>query len=227
MFRILNIKRNVYSVESFCLKVLLNFHLLTYNIVGDIMNDIDTVRDRMKKRKKGYKPLNDKNFKNFYNLMIKGMVVLLIGLSIVTYAKLYPNTAVRDYILNDQYFSAVTGWVSNTMLGFLPDSEDLVVNADVLYTHVEGNLFKNNSNEVVNFEDGKVIYVGTQEDTSYVVVLFKNDVEVTYSGLQEVNVSLYDTVEQGMVIGTYEETLVLLFERLGKEISYEEYLRVE
>lgn len=227
MFPILNIKRNIYSVESFCHKVLLKFDLLTYNIVGDIMNDIEIVRNRMKKRKKGYKPLNDKNFKNIYNLMIKGMVVLLIGLSIVTYAKLYPNTTVRDYILNDQYFSAITDWISNTMLGFLPGNEDLVVNADVLYTHVEGNIFKNNTNEVINFEDGKVIYVGTQEDVSYVVVLFKNDVEVTYSGLREVNVSLYDTVEQGMVIGTYEESLVLLFERLGKEISYEEYLRVE
>lgn len=227
MFRILNIKRNVYSVESFCHKVLLKFRMLTYNIVGDIMNDIDTVRNRMKKRKKGYKPLNDKNFKNFYNLMIKGMVVLLIGLSIVTYAKLYPNTSVRDYILNDQYFSAVTDWVSNTMLGFLPGNEDLVVNTNVLYTHVEGDLYQNNSNEVVNFEDGKVIYVGTQEDMSYVVVLFENDVEVTYSGLQEVHVSLYDSVKQGMVIGTYQDTLVLLFERLGKEISYEEYLRME
>lgn len=192
------------------------------------MNDIDTVRKRMKKRKGDYKPLNDSNFKNVYNLMIKGMVVLLIGISIITYVKLNPNTSIKDYILNDEYFNAATDWISNTMFGFLPHKEDIPVNAAVTYMHVEGNYYKNSSNEVINFEKGKVIYTGSQEEMgSYVVVLFENDVQVTYSGLQEIFVSLYDTVEQGMVIGTYNEKVILLFERLGKDISYETYLGME
>ncbi|MFV0394948.1 MAG: M23 family metallopeptidase [Coprobacillaceae bacterium] len=192
------------------------------------MNDIDDIRKRMKKRKGVNKPLNDRNFKSVYNVMIKGMVVLLIGLSVITYVKLNPNTSIKEYILNDEYFSSVTDWISNAMLGFLPKDEDLKVSSDVMYTHVEDDYYKNNSNEVINFEKGKVIYTGTQEEMgSYIVVLFENDVQVTYSGLQEIFVSLYDTVDQGMVVGTYNEKFTLLFERLGKEISYETYLGME
>lgn len=193
------------------------------------MNDIESVRKRMKKRKGTSKPLNDKNFKSVYNVMIKGMVVLLIGLSIITYVKLNPNTSIKDYVLNDKYFSIVTDWISENLLGFLPANEDVPVSSGVTYTHIDGDYYKNSSNEVINFEKGKVIYVGTKEEEggSYIVVLFENDVQVTYSSLQEVFVSLYDTVEQGTVIGTYNEKMKLTFERLGKEISYETYLRME
>ena len=34
-------------------------------------------------------------------------------------------------------------------------------------------------------------------------------------------VTLYDEVDQGMVLGSYQDQFVLQFEHLGKEISYE------
>jgi hypothetical protein len=189
------------------------------------MKDIDTVRKRMKKRKETYKPLNDKNFKNIYNIMIKAMVALLIGLSIITYTKLNPNTSIKEYVLNDDYFNVVTNWISDVMFGFLPsDKEDLPVHSEVSYTHIEKEYYKNTTNEVINFEAGKVIYVGTSEEENYVVVLFKNDVQVMYSNIEEIFVSLYDNVGMGEVLGTYSEKLILKFEYLGNEISYETYL---
>ncbi len=39
-------------------------------------------------------------------------------------------------------------------------------------------------------------------------------------------VALYDEVDQGMVLGSYNKKFILQFEHLGK-ISYEEYQRME
>lgn len=192
------------------------------------MNDIESIRKRMKQRKGVNKPLNDKNFKNVYNGMIKSMVVLLIGIGVVTYTKIYPDNDLKAWILNDANFKSATSWISNNVFGFLPKQEDLTVNKTVLYTRVDDSHFKSASNEVVNFEKGKVVYTGSDATMgAYVVVLFENDVQVTYSGLQDVFVSLYDTVDEGMVLGTYESKFILLFERLGKEMSYETYIGME
>ena len=69
---------------------------------------------------------------------------------------------------------------------------------------------------------------GNDENLSgYVVILGKNDVEITYSNIDNVMVTLYDEVDQGMVLGSYQDQFVLQFEHLGKEISYEEYQRME
>lgn len=191
------------------------------------MNDIEDVKRRIRKRKKTNKPLNDNHFKKLYNIMIKSMVVLLVGLSLVTYMKMNPDTNIKEYILNDTAFKSFTTWASNTFLGFLPN-QSVPVSSDVMYTHVKEDYYTNNSNEVINFNKGKVIYVGKKDAVgSYVTVLLENDVEVTYSGMQDVFVDVYDTVEQGMVLGTYEEKIMLLFEYLGKEIDYDTFMGME
>ncbi len=197
-------------------------------------DDIEEIRERIQRRKhtispQGNKPLNDKNFKSMYNFVIKSMIMILIGLSIVTYLKVNPDTNIKEYILNDTYYKTTMNWISRTVMGFLPQvNKSLPVHSNVLYTRVEGNHFKNNSNEVVNFDKGKVIYTGQKKGLGlYLVVLLDNGVQVTYAGLKDISVSLYDTVKKGMIVGTYDKELTLLFEYLGEEISYEAYLRME
>ena len=45
--------------------------MISYDVIGDYMSDLDDVRKRIEKRKR---PLNDHNFKKLYN----GMVLSLI-----------------------------------------------------------------------------------------------------------------------------------------------------
>lgn len=191
------------------------------------MSDIEQVRKRLQKRKGNPKSLNDNSFKKVYNGMIRLMVLLLVGLSIVTYTKVFPETNIKEYILSDQNYKVFTNWVASTFLNFLP-KDDIAVSGGVEYTHLEDKYYSNNTNEVINFREGKVIYTGTKDVLGkYVVVLFENDVQVTYSNIQDVFVKLYDTVEQGMVLGTYNEKVALEFEHLGKKISYETFLGME
>ena len=188
------------------------------------MSDLDEIRKRMQKRKGTKYPLNDDNFKRFYNFMIKFMVVILVVLVSMSYVKLNPNTKIKDLVLNDANYKKVTSWLSDSLLSFLPD-DAITTSSEINYEHLDGNYYTNNSNQVLNLEAGRVIEIGS--DGKHVIVLSKKGVEITYSEIDNVMVGLYDEIDQGMVLGSYNEKFVLNCEYLGKEISYEEYQRME
>ena len=191
------------------------------------MSDLDEIRKRMQKRKGTKYPLNDDNFKRFYNFMVKFMVVIVVALVSLSYVKLNPNSSIKEMVLNDANYKAVTSWISDTLFSFLPD-EDVSVSSAVTYQNISGDYFKNNSNEVLSITDGRVIETGVDDGSgSYVTVLGKDEVEITYGNIDNVMVALYDEVAQGMILGSYQEQLILKFEYLGEEITYEEYQRME
>lgn len=191
------------------------------------MDDLDEVRKRIQKRRGVKKPLNDDNFKRFYNFMVKFMVVIVVALVSLSYVKLNPNSSIKEMVLNDVNYKAVTSWISDTLFSFLPD-EDVSVSSAVTYQNISGDYFKNNSNEVLSITDGRVIETGIDDGSgSYVTVLGKDEVEITYGNIDNVMVALYDEVAQGMILGSYQEQLILKFEYLGEEITYEEYQRME
>lgn len=191
------------------------------------MDDLDEVRKRIQKRRGVKKPLNDDNFKRFYNFMVKFMVVIVVALVSLSYVKLNPNSSIKEMVLNDANYKAVTSWISDTLFSFLPD-EDVSVSSAVTYQNISGDYFKNNSNEVLSITDGRVIETGIDDGFgSYVTVLGKDEVEITYGNIDNVMVALYDEVAQGMILGSYQEQLILKFEYLGEEITYEEYQRME
>ena len=137
------------------------------------------------------------------------------------------NVVQNVYVLNDANYKAVTSWISDTLFSFLPD-EDVSVSSAVTYQNISGDYFKNNSNEVLSITDGRVIETGIDDGSgSYVTVLGKDEVEITYGNIDNVMVALYDEVAQGMILGSYQEQLILKFEYLGEEITYEEYQRME
>lgn len=158
--------------------------------------------------------------------MVKFMVVILVVLVSMSYIKINPDSNIKKMILNDTNYKAVTSWISDNLFSFLPN-DDVAVSSGVEYQHVKDEYYKNNSNEVLSIESGRVIATGNDENLGdYVVILGKNDVEITYSKIDNIMVTLYDEVDQGMVLGSYQDQFVLQFEHLGKEISYEEYQRM-
>ena len=191
------------------------------------MDDLDEVRKRIQKRRGVKKPLNDDNFKRFYNFMVKFMVVIVVALVSLSYVKLNPNSSIKEMVLNDANYKAVTSWISDTLFSYLPD-EDVSVSSAVTYQNISRDSFKNNSNEVLSITDGRVIETGIYDGSgSYVTVLGKDEFEITYGNIDNVMVALYDEVAQGMILGSYQEQLILKFEYLGEEITYEEYQRME
>ena len=99
-----------------------------------------------------------------------------------------------------------------------------MVSNQVNYTHVKDNFYTNQTNEVLNFSKGRVIYVGEQKLLGkYITVLLDNNVEVTYGQLTDVFVSLYDQVDTATIIGTYNKQVMIIFTQGEKEIDYDTF----
>lgn len=187
------------------------------------MNEIDEVRRRMEKRRAKKNPtLTDRHFMKIYNAMIKCMVVLLVGVAICAYVKISPNGEyIKDYVLNDLRFTEFSKWVNHQLLSFEQGDHAATVSSQVAYSHIKDNYYTNQSNEVLNFDKGRVIYTGKQDILGqYVTVLLENNVEVTYGQLTDVFVNMYDQVDATTILGTYQERVMIIFTQGEKEIDY-------
>ena len=129
---------------------------------------------------------------------------------------------IKDYVLNDVHFTELTKWINHQSLSFQSKQDQSVaVSNQVSYTNIKDNYYTNQSNEVLNFDKGRVIYVGKQDLLGqYVTVLLENNVEVTYGGLSDVFVGMYDQVDKATIIGTYQKQVMLVFTQGEKEIDY-------
>jgi hypothetical protein len=189
------------------------------------MNNIDEVKRRIKKRKAQTRPvLTDGHFRKIYNGMIKMMVILMVGLSIGAYVKVSPNGEyIKEFIFNNVQFEQVSTWFQKKVTQFMGnDSAD--VSNYVSYQHIKDNYYKNQTNEVLNFSKGRVIYVGEQDILGkYITVLLENNIEVTYGQLTDSFVSLYDQVDEGTIVGTYDEQVMIVFTQGEKEIDYDTF----
>lgn len=187
------------------------------------MNEIDEIKKRMYRRKGKREPvLTDRHFSKLYNGMIKCMVVLLVGVSICAYVKVSPNGEyIKDYVLNDMKFNEVTKWINRQILSWSQGEQSATVSSQVAYTHIKDNYYTNQSNEVLNFDKGRVIYVGKQDILGqYVTVLLENNIEVTFGKLNDVFVSMYDQVDAATILGTYQDQVMIIFTQGEKEIDY-------
>ena len=188
------------------------------------MNEIDEIKRRMEKRRAHHHPtLTDRHFSRLYNGMIKCMVVLLVGVAICAYVKVSPNGEyIKDYVLNDMRFTELTKWVNNQLLSFNKKSDNAAtVSSQVSYKNIKDNYYTNQSNEVLNFDKGSVIYVGKQDMLGqYVTVLLENNIEVTFGQMTDVFVSAYDQVDAATILGTYQNQVMIIFTQGEKEIDY-------
>lgn len=190
------------------------------------MNEIDEIKRRMEKRRARQHPtLTDHHFSKLYNSMIKCMVVLLVGIAVCAYVKVSPNgDQIKNYVLNDLRLQQVTQWMNQQLSHLISQEEIATVSSQVQYSHIKDNYYTNQTNEVLNFSKGRVIYVGEQKLLGqYITVLLDNNVEVTYGNLTDVFVSLYDQVDAATIIGTYNERVMIIFTQGEKEIDYDTF----
>ena len=75
-------------------------------------------------------------------------------------------------------------------------------------------------------KEGLVIFIGEKEGYGYTVIVDQLDgVNVWYSNIDELAVSLYDYVDKGQLIGNCKgDYFYLVFKKDGKVLNYEEYI---
>jgi murein DD-endopeptidase MepM/ murein hydrolase activator NlpD len=74
---------------------------------------------------------------------------------------------------------------------------------------------------------GIVIFVGEKEDYGKAVIIEQtNGIDVWYGNIDNLNVKLYDYVEDGSLIGeTISDKLYLVFKKDGKALDYKKYIK--
>ena len=108
------------------------------------------------------------------------------------------------------------------------DSE--VVFGDVSYTNIEP--FKNGvkltvgMNEAISvITSGIVVFIGEKDDLGNTVIIQGNDgVDIWYSNITDTDISVYDYIEAGSILGSSNsEDIYLTINKDGEFINYEEY----
>lgn len=186
--------------------------MISYDVIGDYMSDLDDVRKHIEKRKR---PLNDHNFKKLYNGMVRLMVMMIVVLGSLIVLK---NPELEQKIFNQKYLQQLITFVSQSVLDFLP--EDVKVSQELQYTLIKDDYYKGTGNQVLAMNNGKVIDVKKQQ----VTILDENGTEITFSKLKDIQVKKFQKIKQGDTIALYQQKFKMIFEYLGKQITYQEYL---
>ena len=186
--------------------------MISYDVIGDYMSELEDVRKRIEKRKR---PLNDHNFKKLYNGMVRLMVMMIVVLGSLIVLK---NPEFEQKIFNQKYLQQLITFISQSVLDFLP--EDVKVNQEVNYTLLKNDYYQGTSNQVVAMNKGKVIQVQKQQ----IVILDENGTEITFSKIKDIQVKKLQKVNPGDTLALYQQKFKMTFEYLGQKITYQEYL---
>lgn len=85
-------------------------------------------------------------------------------------------------------------------------------------------LLEVDSNYIINnLKSGVVCFIGDKQNYGNTVIIEGDDgITISYSNLENINVNLYDYIEEGIIIGnTIDNNLILGFKNGDEYISYE------
>jgi len=86
-------------------------------------------------------------------------------------------------------------------------------------------LFVGNEYLVPVLTSGLVVFIGEKEGYGNVVAVEQVDgITLWYGNLDNINVKLYEYIDQGTLLGNVREYLYLVYKKDGKKLNYEEYL---
>ena len=181
------------------------------------MSEVDEVKKRIERRKK---PLTNAHFNKLYNGMIRMMVLMIVVIGAMIVVN---HPEIESQIFDNRYMKQFVTFVSQSIYSFLP--EDNQVSQSVDYQKVKDDYYTGDSNRLIAFGKGKVIQVKKNDQLlgNYLVVLDENEVEITYSHLEEIQVKQFQEIKKDTVLATYNQKFQMTFEYLGKTITYQDY----
>ena len=163
------------------------------------------------------------------------VIITLCGLIVLKGSPNLRNVVFKNIFQNNLKFAKINELYEKYFGSSLPltgsDSLALVSSEKLSYEKSEGykdgvRLSVSKNYAVPVLESGIVIFTGEKEGYgNTVIVQGADDVEVWYSNLKEVKVSMYDYLKKGSIIGeALDDKLVLVFTKDGKNLDYKKYI---
>ena len=201
------------------------------------MNESFNLYNKMKKKEE--KDETNLFKKLLYSYLIKTLIVIAIFLGSLIYINSSKNNkkVFKKIVYTNSLSFAKIYNIYNKYLGdvipFKNTKEDtsvLVSSEKLSYSSVEkennGYLLTINENTSVSSIKSGIVTKITKDDKyiNLVTVQDKNNLEITYGYIDDINVKLYDYVKKDEIIGIANKKLYLIFKKGDKYLSYEEYL---
>ena len=138
---------------------------------------------------------------------------------------------------NNITFSGINSWYKKHFGDITPFQDlvkgntKLVFNDNLVYK--DASIYKKGVKLTVDdnylvpiIESGLVVFVGNKDDYGKTVIIEQTDgVVVWYGNIDNINVSLYDYVSKGEFLGEANGSFYMVFQKNGKYIKYEDYLK--
>lgn len=206
----------------------------TYNVLGDSMS-VEEIKREMK-LKRNISPKKTKSIG--ITILIKLFITILITLGILIGMKQSKQFKQQFYeqVYETNFSFSYVNQVYQTLFGqpipfskFIKEPVKPTFKEQLVYKKAESyqdgvKLTVENHYLVPIKNSGLVVFVGEKEGYGKTVIIEQMDgIDLWYGGLKEVNVKLYDYVEEGSLLGEVSEnTLFLVFKKEGKALDYQE-----
>lgn len=206
-------------------------------MLGEIMNPEEIKREMRLKRIQKLDSKTD-SIKNF--VWIRFLVTILLTLGILIGVK--ESVSFKKEFYKQVYetnfsFAYVNNVYKNLFGSPIPFSEFLkepvqpTFKEKLVYkeqkTYKEGVALTVENQYLVPVKNsGLVVFIGQKDGYGKTVIVQQMDgIDLWYGGLGEINVKLYDYIEEGSLLGEVEkQTLYLVFKKEGTLLDYKEYL---
>lgn len=148
----------------------------------------------------------------FYRFFYRFSMLIMIGLV----AMLGYGISVKQGFVTGEDLLAVGTWFPFEKWFSLQDE---TVSAMPAYALLKDHYYSNGSNQAQAIGDGVVQSVEKQDQRYVILVKQDNGVIATYGTLESTAVKKDERIRRGDVLGTYQESLYLYFEKDGKELD--------
>lgn len=182
----------------------------------------------------------NKVIKYVRGLIIRCMALVAIFLIMAIFCK--SNQVFKDYIVTNVYtknfkFTKIKNIYDKYLGGIVPleklskEATVPVFNEQLEYNSLEEyydgvKLEIKNNYLVPIIKSGMVVFIGDKDNYGKTIIIEGIDnIDIWYGNMETINVSLYDYVEAGSLLGTPKDNnLFLVYEKDNKYLDYNEYL---
>ena len=187
------------------------------------------------------KETEEKIIKYIRSLIIRSMLAIIIFLILAIASKSskeYKNIIVSNLYEKNITFTKIKKLYNKYLGGIEPldkvvnDNTMPVFNDKLTYENISkyhdgAKLTMENNYLVPTIEEGMIIYVGEKENYGNVIIIEDvNGIDIWYGNMETTTTKLYDYIEKGSYLGTVKNnTLYLVFQKDGKFLNYEEYIK--
>ena len=144
----------------------------------------------------------------------------------MTYKKYLYNKSFNFAYINNFYNKYLGGIIPFKSVGVSKSvsNDNVILKKEAYQDGVK--IIGNNTDIIKTLESGIVVFIGDKENYGQTIIIQGSDgIDYWYSNLENINVTLYDYLEKGTILGNPKNGIYyLLFAKNGEYINYEEFI---